>query len=202
MYDLIDKVVYINLDERADRKTQVQRELLRAFPAGKIVRFPAIKHADGGRGCTMSHIAVLEMAKANAWKNVLIVEDDFVWIRLKEGVDRFTELLSDSYDVIVVGGAHVSCNTKTMRLASCQTTTAYVVAQHYYDTLLGNYREGLAQLEATNDYGTYALDQFWKRLQGPDNWFIVLPIMAAQRPGYSDIEKRNVNYIREFAVVR
>ena len=202
MYDRIDKVVYINLDERTDRKTQVQKELLRVFPAEKIVRFPAIKHEVGGRGCTMSHIAVLEMAKANAWKNVLVVEDDFIWIKFEEGLAPFTKLLMNPYDVIIVGGAFVECNAITMRLTACQTTTAYVAAQHYYDTLIANYRGGLAQLESTGNYGAYALDQYWKKLQKTDNWFIVLPIMAAQRPGYSDIEKRHMNYIPAFAVIK
>lgn len=196
MFDAIEKVIYINLDERVDRKSQVQRELLRAFPAAKIQRFSAIKHEVGGIGCTMSHIAVLELAKASGWKNVLIVEDDFMWTRLDPMV--LPNLLENPYDAIVLSGAWIQCDPATYKLRSCQTTTAYIVHGAYYDTILANFKEGLQQLQATGLYGSYALDQYWKRLHAADNWFIVQPIMGVQRPGFSDIEKRVVNYVSQF----
>ena len=94
MFDAIEHVVYINLDERVDRKTQIQRELLSVFPAHKITRCPAIRNAVGGIGCSMSHIAVLEMAKKEGWSNVLIVEDDYVWTpSLEEGAPVLEKLL-------------------------------------------------------------------------------------------------------------
>ena len=53
----IGRVVYINLDERVDRKQQIQQELATVFPS--VERFAAIKREHGGIGCVMSHIAVL-----------------------------------------------------------------------------------------------------------------------------------------------
>jgi len=195
----IGRVVYINLDERVDRNQQIQQELATVFPV--VERFAAIKQANGAIGCTMSHIAVLERAKAEGWPSVLIVEDDFAWRNKEAGLPVLERLLKKPYDVIVLTATyiHIATHTKVdLRLQSCQTTTAYVVAAAYYDTLLANYKEGLAALQAGGDYRVCALDQYWKRLQVRDRWFIVQPILGIQRPGYSDIEGRVVNYVRYF----
>ena len=199
MFDSIENVVYINLDERVDRKAHVQRELLKVFPASKIERFAAIKREDhGGIGCTMSHIAVLEMAKAAAWKNVLVIEDDFTWVNFEKAAPVLESLLKKQTDVVVLGATFIRADEATCRLSSCQTTTAYLVYQGYYDTILANFKEGLELFETTREYGTYALDQYWKRLHETANWYIVRPSIAAQRSGYSDIDKRVVNYTRYY----
>ena len=197
MFDTIQHVVYINLDSRVDRKTHIEAQLSRVFPTEKIHRFPAIKHTTGAKGCSMSHIAVLELAKANGWANVLVVEDDFTWNNFEKGRPVLEELLTKPFDVIALCGAYVSCE-QNGRLLSSQTATAYVVAQAYYDTLLANFKEGLRLYEATNDYRQYALDQYWKKLQPQGLWYIVQPNMGFQLPGYSDIEGRAVNYLRYF----
>jgi glycosyl transferase family 25 len=203
MFDAIERVVYINLDERVDRKSQIQRELLSVFPAHKITRFSAIRNAVGGIGCSMSHIAVLELAKKEGWSNVLIVEDDFMWTPNQgQGAPVLEKLLSRKFDVIVLSGTYVDYNKETYRLNSCQTTTAYAVSDRYYDTLLANFKEGVSLLESTKEYKVYALDQFWKRLQPVGLWYFVCPMMGIQRPGYSDIEKRVVNYSQYFGFVR
>jgi glycosyl transferase family 25 len=199
MFDSIEKVVYINLDERVDRKIHVQRELLKIFHASKIKRFAAIKREDhGGIGCTMSHIAVLEMAKAAGWKNVLVVEDDFTWVNFEKAAPVLESLLKKQADAIVFGGTYTECDNATYRLCSCQTTTAYLVYQDYYDTILANFKEGLELFETTQEYRTYALDQYWKRLHQTGIWYVVRPSIAAQCPGYSDIEKQIVNYTRYY----
>jgi len=197
MFDTVQHVVYINLDERTDRRAHVETQLARAFPADKIQRFPAIKAAKGAVGCSRSHIAVLELAKANGWANVLIVEDDFTWNNFEKGAPVLDGLLERPFDVIVLCGAYVACQPDG-RLQSCQTTTAYIVSEAYYDILLANYKAGLALYEATDDYRTYALDQFWKRLQPVGRWYIVRPNMGFQLPGYSNVEGRPVNYLRYF----
>jgi len=198
MFESVEKVVYINLDERKDRNAEIQRELLQAFPVTKIQRFSAIRHVKGAIGCTKSHIAVLEMAKAAGWANVLIVEDDLTWQNYDAAASRFDALLKSPYDVIVLGGSYVRCNPQTGRLQSCQTTTGYIVAAHYYDTLLANFKESLRAFEAGGPCAKFALDQYWKRLQPVGNWYVVQPLFCMQRPGYSDIEQRTVDYTRFF----
>ena len=142
MFKFIDKVVYINLEHRTDRKEQIESELHKYFPSEKIQRFNAIKHQHGGIGCTQSHIAILEMAIKENWNNVLIVEDDAIWSKFDQGYAKLQELIKKPYDVITLGTVYAKY-TPEFKLLSGQTTTAYVVQQHYYSVLLQNFKEGL-----------------------------------------------------------
>lgn len=190
--DTIEKVVYINLEHRTDRRAQIEAEL--AVFGNRVERFKAIQKSPGGIGCSMSHLAVLKRAKEQGWKNVLIVEDDFVWTHNEKSIDVFNKLVTQPYDVIVFGGTYVEYYQQSYKLNTCQTTVGYLVANHYYDTLIANYKEGIEGFIRTMNYPVYALDQYWKRIQPHDNWFVIMPNICVQRPGYSDIEKTFVDY--------
>ena len=198
MFEFVDKVIYINLEHRTDRKEQIELELQKYFPFEKIQRFNAIKHQRGGIGCTQSHIAVLELAIKENWSNCLIVEDDAIWSNFDKGYSLLEQLIQKPHDVITLGITHAGY-TPEFKLLSGQTTTAYIVQQHYYSALLNNFKEGLQGFLSSGDYGTYALDQYWKRLQQKDNWYCVILSLMIQRPSYSDIERRHTNYINEFS---
>jgi glycosyl transferase family 25 len=198
MFEFIEKVIYINLEHRTDRKSQIESELQKYFPVEKIQRFNAIQHHHGGIGCTMSHIAVLEMAIENNWKNCLIIEDDAVWSNFPTSYSILEKLVNNSFDVITLGIAHARY-TPEFKLLSGQTTTAYLIQQKYYKTLLDNFKEGLEQFLKTGNYGIYALDQYWKKLQGKDNWYCVIPSLMVQKPSFSDIERKHTDYIKYFS---
>jgi glycosyl transferase family 25 len=198
MFEFVDKVIYINLEHRIDRKEQIESELQKYFPIEKIQRFNAIKHQHGGIGCTQSHIAVLEIAIQNNWSNYLVIEDDAMWSNFQKGYSLLEQLIQKPHDVITLGVAHATY-TPELKLLSGQTATAYIVQQHYYETLLQNFKEGLQAFLSTGHYGVYAIDQYWKRLQQKDNWYCVIPSLIIQRPSYSDIERRHVNYSNEFS---
>jgi hypothetical protein len=40
----------------------------------------------------------------------------------------------------------------------------------------------------------FAIDQAWKALQRRDRWYIFSPAFGRQRPSFSDIEQRDVDY--------
>jgi glycosyl transferase family 25 len=200
MFEFIEKVVYINLNERVDRRAEVEAELMKVFPAEKVERFAAIRNRNGGVGCCLSHIAVLERAKAAGWSNVLVVEDDMTWNigTLAESVAHVEKIMEGGeWDVILLGASYVNCSPEG-RLREGQTTTCYLIRQEYYDTLIANFREGVELLIRTSDWKKYALDQFWKRLQPRDRWWVALPMACYQRPGFSDIEGRVVDYRHYF----
>lgn len=191
--DHIEMVVYINLRYRIDRKRKVEEELRKVFPPEKIVRFNAIQHEKGGIGCSMSHIGALELAISKKWKNVLIVEDDLQWMKFKQCLKVFERLVKTPHDVIVLSGHGAIYNPVTYKLESCFGRTAYLVEEHYYQTLLDNFKTGLDLLnvEFTHDYRG---DRFWNRIQKRDNWYIVMPALCIQAPSFSDIEQKHVNY--------
>ena len=74
--EYIDCIVYINLDERQDRRTKCE-ESLNSVNITNYYRVPAIKDNIGIRGCTLSHYNIVKHAKENNYKNILIFEDDF-----------------------------------------------------------------------------------------------------------------------------
>jgi glycosyl transferase family 25 len=205
MFELVEKVVYINMDERTDRRTEIMRELQLAFPVSKIQRLRALRHegmspvVNGAIGCTKSHIAALEMAQTEAWANVLIVEDDLMWVNFENGATRMNELMRAPYDVIVLGGTAVLYDVNTGRVSRSKTTTGYIVAAHYYDKLLANYKDGLAHLLKSGLRTKYAIDAHWSSLQRTDAWYIVQPHFVMQRSGFSNIQGRNINYASLFS---
>jgi glycosyl transferase family 25 len=189
---MIDHIVYINLESRTDRKQQVEKELS-IFPSEKVTRFDAIKQEPGGIGCSMSHAGALKLAIQNNWKNVLIVEDDVQWTDLANGMPLVKKLAKNPFDVICLSGHGVKFNYKTYKLESCHGRTAYLVNNHYFKTLLANFEEGLQKLQQTYTHD-YRGDVYWNKLQKKDNWYIIMPQMCIQRPSFSDIENKFVDY--------
>lgn len=83
MSNYIDKIIYINLNKRTDRREQIENEL-NNFKLS-YERFEAISTPDfGAYGCGLSHLAVLKIAKERNYKNILILEDDFQFLVSKE----------------------------------------------------------------------------------------------------------------------
>lgn len=74
----IDKIIYINLNKRIDRRTDIEKDL-NDFNL-EYERFEAIETPGFGiLGCGQSHLAVLKLAKERGYKNILIFEDDFTF---------------------------------------------------------------------------------------------------------------------------
>jgi hypothetical protein len=103
------------------------------------------------------------------------------------------------WDVLVVGGN--TCppfqyiTDFCVRTYNVQTTTGYIVQNHYYDKLISNFKEGLQQLiREPHNKKIYSLDIYWKKLQMTDNWFMTIPLTVNQYYDYSDIEEKVVDY--------
>lgn len=193
-WNFVDKVVYINLDERTDRKQHMEDNTLNVFDRSKVHRFPAVKHERGNIGCTRSHIEVLKLAIRERWKNVLILEDDAQWNKYEEGYAKLHDLVQKPYDVILLSPSAAQWDPNTMRLIESETSCGYIVSSRYFVTLLKHYEEGLELLESTGNSNLYVMDEHWKSIQQRDLWYTIIPAMIYQRPGYSDIFYRDVDY--------
>jgi glycosyl transferase family 25 len=192
---------YINLDSRPDRKCHVENQMNKIGISAK--RFNAIKLKNGALGCSMSHLKLLEFAKKNEWSHILIVEDDILFTDIslfKKQLNKFLENHKD-FDVILISGNNLPPYTKIddtcVQVKQCQTTTGYLVQNHYFDELINNYKQGIINLiKEPYNHKFYAIDKFWFQLQNKDKWFLIIPLTVTQREDYSDIEKRNTNYTR------
>lgn len=190
---------YINLKSRPDRKQHVENQLKTIGINAQ--RFNAIKLSNGAVGCSMSHLKIIENAKANDWDHVLIVEDDILFTNPSLFVKQFNNFLSKhtNFDVALIAGNNLPPYKKIddycIQVTHCQTTTGYIVQRHYYDILIENYKEGILHLMRNpNNHVNYAIDKYWFRLQKLHKWYLIIPLTVTQRDDYSDIEKRPTNY--------
>ena len=114
-------------------------------------------------------------------------------------MNSFLSRFRDDWDVVLFSGNNFPPfkieAPDCFRVANCQVATCYLVCSRYYDTLLCNFEDGVSKLEANpENKPEFACDMYWKRLQRADRWYLITPICVTQRPGYSDIEKKMVDY--------
>ena len=140
-------------------------------------------------------------AKVNNLDHVLIVEDDILFINPTKFVEQFNKFLSRNkvFDVCLIAGNNIppyqTIDDSCIKVTKCQTTTGYLVLNHYYDTLINNYKEGISRLIREPDkHINFAIDKWWFNIQAIHNWYLITPLTVTQREDYSDIEKRSTNY--------
>lgn len=202
-FDSFDQIYYINLDKRPDRKEQILSELRRMdVNMNKVTRIAGVISKFGAHGCSLAHLNCLNDCIKRKYKNCLILEDDFIFTHDRQKTHNLLNQFFDTgelWDVILFGGGVMKHeNTEYdffVKILDAQTTSGYAVNTHYIQTLQKNFDESSKLLgKHPRPIPRYCIDMYWKRLQPRDNWFIITPKLGYQREGYSDIEKKNVNY--------
>jgi len=161
----LDAIIYINLENRADRKDFLMKDLEKLNTnMSKVHKVSGVFiPKNGHKGCIQSHILALNMIKLNKWKRVLILEDDaeldmhpeVVNDLLNKTMDTLDEKHSN-WDVIMLGTANkelddkfnsISINVTTQdgatqndlkiqKLKTATTSSAYIVKDTYVDNIL------------------------------------------------------------------
>jgi GR25 family glycosyltransferase involved in LPS biosynthesis len=190
-------IYYINLAHRTDRNEHVLKQI--ASIGCKGIRIDAVECKQGAIGCGMSHIRCLEVAKEQNMPFVCIVEDDIEFTDPDLFLRQLNAFLSSSidWDVLLLGsnmGPPFDKEAGCLRVFNAQTTTGYIVKNHYYDTLLASFKKSVGCLLGDYNVKLFAIDIQWKRLQQRDRWYVLYPLTVIQRDDYSDIEKRMVQY--------
>ena len=200
MSHLIDKIIYINLDKRTDRKAEIEQEL--QHNNLRFERFPAIQTPEGCIGCSLSHLQVVKLAKERGYNNILILEDDFMFLvnteELEQNLQEFFSLQLP-YDVCMLSYnlqkseplPNISCVGKVLE---AQTASGYLIHSRYYDTLIALWETSVISLEKTGQHWIYALDQIWKTLQQKDNWYYFTTRLGKQRSSWSDLGNTFADY--------
>ena len=198
--DFIDKIIYINLNKRTDRREQIEKEL-NDFGL-YYERFEAIETPGIGiLGCGLSHLAVLKLAKERNYENILIFEDDFTFLVSKE---EFYKQISDffklklDYDTCFLSRSlqqfEVLDNGIVNKILESSAASGYIVNKKYYNTLINLYEYAMPLLEKTRSHWIYANDQIWKQLKKKDNWYYFITRIGKQSAGYSDNSECFMNY--------
>ena len=198
-----DKILYINLDHRKDRKKQILEELKKiGVRNNKIKRIDAVKEKYNGHiGCCKSHIKALEYAKGKNYKHVIIFEDDFIFNKSKREVfnkiNTFLKDYSNNWDVIMLTTAHknleqIDGKNYIKNVNSATTSSGYIIQKHFYDKLIEKLKFCLKKMEeemnewsktniAKKKHQTgWALDQCWADLQKASRWYVFDPYLGKQ----------------------
>ena len=189
----IEAIYYINLDRRADRREEIEQELDHlGVPQERRKRFPAVDEQPGFVGCAKSHLAVLKEARAMRHRNVLVLEDDFCPVVTPREfwgeIGRFFDSGVD-WDVLMLAynmqraEPHDDC---VGRVLDAHTTSAYLVHQDFYDTLIDTWEQGTEALQQTHAHWLYSIDICWKSLQLCSKWFYFRKRLSVQRTSFSD----------------
>jgi len=179
----IDAFIYINLEEKEDRKTLLLNEFNKLGIANnKIRKVSGVRIAKNGhKGCIQSHILALQMAKLNKWDKVAIFEDD---ARLNVEPAIFISMVNkainiNKWDMIILHGANQkekeSIDNDLYYLKHSTQSTGYIIKSSYYDKLLNlfihcNDMMSKDNWEIPGSWEGHALDQMWNKLVEKDNW--------------------------------
>ena len=196
----IDKIIYINLNKRSDRREEIENELNKF--GLEYERFEAIDVPHFGQlGCAISHLSVLKIAKERGYKNILILEDDFTFTVTKDEFENQLNSFFNSninYNVCMLSYnliKHTESNYKFLfKALDVQTTSGYIVNSNYYDKLINIFEPNIQFLAESKRTDLYSVDVVWKKLQPNDDWFCFINRIGIQRPSYSDIEYSFVEY--------
>ena len=198
----LNKIFYINLDKRNDRKDEIEKELTNYNLFNNSERFSAIQIPDHGiLGCTMSHLEVIKIAKERKYKQVLILEDDFYFTVSKEEFENQLTNFFDlhiSYNICMIS-YNLNSSSPTeypylLKVLDGQTASGYIIHESFYDSMINLYEYAIPQLKETRQHWIYANDQIWKRLQPQSEWFAFSPRFGKQRDGFSDNTNTFVSY--------
>ena len=197
----INKIFYINLDKRIDRKSEIETELLNYNLLENSERISAIyTPGQGILGCTISHLKAIQLAKERNYENVLILEDDFQFIISKSEFENLlTEFFNNHipYDICMIS-YNIQSSQATpypflYKILEAQTASGYIIHRQFYDKMIELYEWAIPLLQNTGEHWNYANDQCWKRLQPISNWYCFSPRCGIQRPSYSDNTERFEN---------
>ena len=194
----IDKIIYINMDARADRRTALLQEFDRVgLTEDKIIRFPASSYNGcPNSGCLLSHANVLEMAYDMDLQNVLVIEDDFIFIddvkKIHADIKAFFEL-NINWDVVMLTTCAAIISEPTnqfiSRISSSGNGAGYLVNRSMMLELSTLFKSNVENLYSTKQHWVYQNDILWKTIMPSSQWYMFNHYLGYQKEGYSDLSQ-------------
>ena len=220
VFSYFDKIYCINLNHRKDRWANCVDQFSKFNFNDRVERFDAIKYnnpklsakANGHIGCGLSHYNIIKEAKLKNYSNILVLEDDFIFlkepdefnIKLKKSLD---ELPSD-WDLFYLGSNFVkgydyepterySDNLIKVNTGFCLHSVSY--SSRGMDKILKSFKLN-SELDILYFFEEYeSIDWYLVReFQHENNCFASDELLSSQGAGFSDIECQYLNYEGKF----
>lgn len=184
---------FINLVNRTDRDKQFRVELknMNILP-NKIKKIYATKTKKGFIGCAISHLRTIQIGLTMNSEFIFIFEDDF---QLISDIDTYVNYINFFWTYFTDANVlMLQINPLKIRkteipnffkVERALSAAGYMIKRSYLPMLSLNIRESL-QFNIPLDVG-------YTKIQH-DGWYTIFPTMGRQRPSYSDIEKKFVDY--------
>jgi GR25 family glycosyltransferase involved in LPS biosynthesis len=174
------KAYCVNLKERPERWVEFQTQKL----PFEVERFEAIKATPGWVGCTRSYVEVMKKIDGPT----LVMEDDCLFLESWEFVEGIMTQLPYNWDCLYLGATLneplEKFSENLYKLKRGWTTHAIL----YRDARIPEFIVRNAEM-------VRKIDVFLElEVQPRFNCFITYPLVATQRPGYSDIINREQDY--------
>lgn len=195
----IDRVFYINLLHRRDRRLHMERWLRKiGVPATKIERIPAVACNPGFRGCTQSHMKAVQTAYERKYEWVMILEDDLMLHVLPDEFHQHMQNvfdlspLRDQLDALMLGMNPCRLDevregpASLVRVRQALGLPGLVIPRRYMPTMIQIFETALRENQPH--------DLITQRLQPTHRWYGFFPPIARQRPDFSDIEQAYRDY--------
>ena len=195
----IDKIIYINMDARTDRRAELEAEFARlGIPNDKIMRFPASSYNGcPNTGCLVSHANVIHLAYEMGYQNVLVLEDDFRFIedaaKVNADIGAFFDMKLD-WDVLML----TTCSAVVIpeyvgylasRISSSTNGAGYLVNRPMMMELVELFDSNVESLFNTKAHWLYQNDRLWKTLMPTKQWYMFNHYLGYQVGGYSDLSQ-------------
>jgi len=204
-------IYQINLDRRVDRWNEcIKNHAEMGFVDNDIQRISAVADAEYGiLGCTKSHVKVLcKLLTEDSGEYCIVLEDDFDF-KVNKSVlaERLAAVRASGVDwnVILLAGTNVRSFAGAVphlsQVFEAFTTSGYIIKRSYLPALINCFINAAMNLERVRHFAPrpffvsrFALDVAWQSLQRTDRWYIFTPSIGSQRPSFSDIENKHVDY--------
>lgn len=204
--DRIEKVFYINLKHREDRRMEIEEELKGKFLFNKAERYEAILHEHPILGCTMSHINLWRNMIQNNWNTMMVIEDDALLQTTRQKIDKYINAFLDdpNADILSISnscGDYVHYNEFFDRARNSQTSSCYVIKLESVKKLIPYYFKNSEDIYTLKQDDPELMDKIawidiaWLEYQKVYNFLIPKEQkIVIQRKSYSDIQRKVVFY--------
>ena len=201
----------ISLEARMDRRVESLQNLEKLGINKNFINIIDALYtpSNGAIGCAKTHaFAMSNFLFYSDSDYCLIVEDDFSPIDYEKFKIGMVEIFSSEIDwdvVLLASNMAVPISQSHIdglfKVINAQTASAYLVSRKFASILIKYFfdaahknTELLKILDSKTCNHFLAIDMIWKNLQLSYNFFAFLPQLSVQRPSFSNIENKQVNY--------
>jgi GR25 family glycosyltransferase involved in LPS biosynthesis len=194
--NIFPQVFYINLKIRKDRNLSMVKELSKynikaKRVCGTIKSEPSPHKINSGQlGCLLSHKKIIEQASQKHYDHILILEDDIVFKNTElKNIHNYWLSLPSDWDMFYLSGNNFmglnKINNYIYKTNGTLSTGAYAIRQKAYNKILSILNSKIYDKP---------IDSYYAAMHHDMNAYVCVPSIAYQKPDFSNIENKFVDY--------